>query len=74
MGQLSPTVIAYLQSVNAPKFVLKLPEYDKAQADMRRQRFLTTKHSLEEKIQLYTCSTKGQLDELKQHLSGTSEG
>ena len=37
-------------------------------AERRRQSFLTFKHSIKEKMELYTCSTKGKLSELKDAL------
>lgn len=37
-------------------------------AERRRQSFLTFRHSIKEKMELYTCSTKGKLSELKDAL------
>ena len=69
----APPEITYQSSGNAPDIDLKAPKYDKELANSRRNRFLTTKHSIKEKMQLYSCSTKGKLDELKDILEGTPE-
>lgn len=34
-------------------------------AQENRDKFLTMKHTIQEKMELYTCATKGKLDELK---------
>ena len=40
-----------------PEIDLYAPPYDENIANTRRQKFLTKKHSIPEKMQLYTCST-----------------
>lgn len=69
---LAPPEINYQSSGNAPDIDLKAPKYDKSLADERRNKYLTTKHSIKEKMQLYSCSTKGKLDELKEILEGSN--
>lgn len=44
---------------------LNAPPYSKKQAEDNREKFLTMKHTIQEKMELYTCATKGNLDELK---------
>ena len=68
----APPEITYQTSGNAPEIDLKAPKYNKALADKRRNQFLTTKHSIKEKMQLYSCSTKGKLEELQEILEGTN--
>lgn len=51
--------IAFEPSGNAPYIELGAPIYDKELADRRRTEFLTSNHSLKEKMELYTFSTKG---------------
>ena len=41
------------------------PPYDKKLAEQNREKFMTMKHTISEKMELYTCATKGKLDELK---------
>ena len=41
------------------------PSYDDDIADQRRVKFLTKKHTIPEKMELYNSSTKGNLDDLK---------
>ena len=48
----------------APHLDLGAPSYDEEIAEERRQRYLTKKHSIPEKMELYNCSTKGHLDDL----------
>ena len=46
----SPPEITYQSSGNAPEIDLKAPKYSKALADERRNAYLTTKHSIKEKM------------------------
>ena len=48
---------------------LNAPPYSKKQAEDNREKFLTMKHTIQEKMELYTCATKGNLDELKHLLT-----
>ena len=56
-----PTEINFVPSGNAPHIDLGAPDYDKDLAERRRKLFLTMQHSIKEKMELYTCSTKGKL-------------
>ena len=47
---IAPPEIIYQSSGNAPEIDLKAPKYDKSLADTRRNKFLTTKHSIKEKM------------------------
>jgi ankyrin repeat protein len=51
-----------------PDIDLGAPAYNKDLAERRRQQFMTMKHSIKEKMELYTSSTKGKLDDLKEVL------
>lgn len=44
---------------------LGAPSYDEDIAEERRKRILTKQHTIAEKMELYNCSTKGNLDDLK---------
>lgn len=61
--------IDFVPSGNTPDIDLGAPDYDKSLADRRRNQFLTMNHSIKEKMELYTSSTKGKLDEIKEILS-----
>ena len=65
--------LAFKPSGNAPEIDLGAPKYDPDLADRRRAKFLTKGHSIKEKMELYTCSTKGKLDELRQVLENPSK-
>jgi ankyrin repeat protein len=52
-------------SGNTPLIDLGSPPYDTSLAERRRNQFMTMKHSIKEKMELYTSSTKGRIDELK---------
>ena len=56
-----------LPEVNYPVPDLDLfaPPYNPDLAEERRDRLLTKSHSIPEKMQLYNCSTKGNVEELK---------
>ena len=56
-----PADINFVPSGNAPEIDLGAPDYDKSLAERRRKQFLTMQHSIKEKMELYTCSTKGRL-------------
>ena len=58
--------IDFEPSGKAPLIELGAPLHDKELADRRRQEFLTVQHSVKEKMELYTCSTKGKLDLLRE--------
>jgi len=55
-----------------PEVDLGAPPYSAELADSRRKQFLTKKHSIPEKMQLYNCSTQGKIDELKELLKEKS--
>ena len=48
-----------------PKLNLHAPPYSEEVATERRTMFLTKKHTIAEKMELYNCSTKGNIDEFK---------
>ena len=48
-----------------PVFKLYAPPYSEEMAEAARSKLLTKKHTIAEKMQLYNCSTKGNLDEFK---------
>lgn len=52
-------------SYPVPQINLYAPPYSADQAEERREKFLTKKHNIPEKMQLYNCSTRGLMDELK---------
>ena len=56
-----PPEIVFEPSGNAPEIDLGAPIYDKSLAERRRNEHLTMQHSIKEKMELYTCSTKGRL-------------
>jgi hypothetical protein len=60
--------IEFTPSGCTPDIDLGAPEYDKNLAEQRRNNHLTMKHSIKEKMELYTASTKGRLDDLKEVL------
>jgi len=60
--------IAFEPSGNAPYIELGAPAYDKGLADRRRTLFLTSGHSLKEKMELYTFATKGRFQEIREIL------
>lgn len=60
--------INFIPSGTTPDIDLGAPPYDLNVAERRRQNFLTMKHTIKEKMELYTASTKGKLDELKDAL------
>lgn len=51
-----------------PDIKLYAPEYSEERASTRREKFMTKKHTIQEKMQLYTCSTRGAVDELQKLL------
>ena len=51
-----------------PQIQLYAPDYSEELASSRRERFLTKQHTIPEKMQLYNCSTQGQIDELQKLL------
>ena len=53
--------ISFVPSGNTLWIDLEAPIYDKQLAETRRQKFLTFKHSIKEKMELYNTSTKGNL-------------
>lgn len=58
--------ITFTPSGNTPWIDLSAPIYDKNLAESRRSQFLTFKHSIKEKMELYNTSTKGKLEELQE--------
>jgi hypothetical protein len=52
---------------------LGAPPYDLNLAERRRNAYMTVKHSIKEKMELYTSSTKGKLEELKEVLENDSK-
>ena len=48
-----------------PPIKLYAPPYSEANAVAMRNKLLTKKHTIAEKMQLYNCSTKGNIDEFK---------
>ena len=65
--------INFTPSGNTPDIDLGAPPYDLNVAERRRQNFLTMKHTIKEKMELYTASTKGKLEELKDALTNPSK-
>ncbi len=57
--------INFVPSGNPPDIDLGAPKYDKEVAERRRTSFLTMKHTIKEKMELYTSSTKGLLEDLR---------
>lgn len=51
-----------------PQIQIYAPDYSEELASSRRERFLTKQHTIPEKMQLYNCSTQGQIDELQKLL------
>jgi hypothetical protein len=47
-----------------PAMDLGAPVYDEELAEKRRQKYLTKKHTIPEKMELYNSSTKGNLEDL----------
>ena len=47
-----------------PPYELGAPSYNEKIAEERRERLLTKKHSIPEKMELYNCSTQGKLEDL----------
>ena len=66
----APPEISYQSSGEAPYIDLQAPKYSKELADKRRNAHLTSKHTVKQKMQLYSCSTKGKLNELRDLLEG----
>ena len=54
-----------MPSGNTPVIELNAPPYNSNVAERRRNRFMTMRHSIKEKMELYTSSTKGRIDDLK---------
>jgi len=52
---------------------LGAPDYNKELATERRNRYLTLNHSIKEKMELYTSSTKGKLEDLKNVLENSTK-
>ena len=52
-----------------PVLQLYAPDYSEENAQARRERFMTKKHTISEKMQLYNCSTQGRIDELQRLLN-----
>ena len=48
-----------------PDIDLFAPPFNQELAEERRERLLTKSHSIPEKMQLYNCSTKGDVEELR---------
>ena len=48
-----------------PDLDLFAPPYNAELAEERRERLLTKSHSIPEKMLLYNCSTKGNVEELR---------
>ena len=57
--------IVFVPSGNPPVVDLGAPPYSLELANRRRNQFLTQQHSISDKMELYTSSTKGKLPELK---------
>lgn len=51
-----------------PIIELDAPLFDEKIAEERRNRLLTKVHTIPEKMELYNCSTKGKVDDLKEIL------
>ena len=62
-----------MASGNAPEVDLGAPPYDIEKAERRRNQFMTMKHTIKEKMELYTSSTKGKLQDLKDVLEEESK-
>lgn len=62
-----------MPSGNPPEIDLGAPPYDKELAERRRTKFLTMKHNIKEKMELYTSSTKGKIDDLKDVLTNPAK-
>ena len=60
--------IQFEPSGEAIEVDLQAPPYNPSLADRRRNEFMTMKHTIKEKMELYTSSTKGKLLELKEVL------
>jgi len=65
--------IQFQPSGNTPLIDLGAPPYDLPLAERRRNQFMTMKHSVKEKMELYTSSTRGKLEDLKKVLEGNAE-
>lgn len=68
-----PPEIDFTPSGNTPDIDLNAPVYDPDLAERRRKRFLTKDHTIKEKMELYTSSTKGKLDELREALENPTK-
>ena len=51
-----------------PTVNLHAPPYSAERAGAQREQFVTKKHTIPEKMELYNASTKGRLDDLKELL------
>ena len=60
--------IHFVPSGNCPEIDLGAPVYDGDKAETRRSRNLTKRHTIREKMELYTSSTKGKLEDLRDAL------
>ena len=67
-GYSSFPAINFVPSGCCPEIDLGAPKYNGDLAETRRTRNLTKKHSIREKMELYTSSTKGKLEDLKDAL------
>ena len=56
--------ISFLPSGNTPEIDLGAPPYNIGLAERRRKEFMTMQHTIKEKMELYTSSTKGKLVDL----------
>lgn len=69
----APPEIDFTPSGNTPEIDLGAPVYDPDLAERRRNKFLTKDHSIKEKMELYTSSTKGRLDDLREVLENPTK-
>jgi hypothetical protein len=65
--------IVFVPSGNTPDIDLGAPLYDESVASRRRNAFMTMKHSIKEKMELYTSSTKGNMEDLKNVLENDAK-
>jgi len=65
--------IHFVPSGNTPEIELGAPPYDSGLAERRRINYMTMKHTIKEKMELYTSSTKGRLEDLKELLETDSK-
>ena len=72
----APTPVAPKSIFQEPVYTYPIPElnlfappYSIELAEERRERLLTKKHTIAEKMQLYNCSTQGKVEELRSLLT-----